>query len=161
MPYIAIINRSTLAIETTYEGTVSNQSAYGGPWGWPNATLHLSIPETLNKDLVRVTLDEMGSYVFEIDSEKEQVANAGKWDALRAERNLRLTNCDWTQLSDIPSSINKEEWVAYRQALRDITNTTTDINNIVWPVVPGSVLATDESVLATDESIVVTPTEEP
>ena len=154
MPYIAIINRSTHAIETLYEGTVSNQSAYGGPWGWPRATVHLPIPETLNKELVRVTLDEMGGYVFEIDPIKEQVANAGKWDALRAERNLRLTNSDWTQLSDIPSSINKDEWAVYRQVLRDITNTTTDINNIVWPIVPGSIVVTDESIVAPDVSIV-------
>lgn len=153
MPYIAIINRSTHTIETLYEGAVSNQSVYGGPWGWPRATVHLPIPETLNKELVKVSLDETGAYVFEIDAEKEQVANAGKWDALRAERNLRLTNSDWTQLSDIPFTINKEAWAAYRQALRDITHTTMDIHNIVWPdtpipIVPEAVIVEEAEAVA-------------
>jgi len=119
--------------------------------------VHLPIPETLNKELVKVSLDETGAYVFEIDAEKELLANAGKWDALRAERNLRLTNSDWTQLSDIPSTINKEDWAAYRQALRDITHTTTDINNIIWPDTPNAIVP----IIITDSEVAVAVVSEP
>jgi len=38
---------------------------------------------------------------------------------IRNKRNELLKECDWTQLPDV--NISKEEWVTYRQALRDIT----------------------------------------
>ncbi len=39
---------------------------------------------------------------------------------IRNKRNELLKECDWTQLPDV--NISKEEWVTYRQALRDITD---------------------------------------
>lgn len=48
---------------------------------------------------------------------------------LRLERNSRLMESDWTQLPDSPlSAEEKDEWSAYRQALRDLTTTITFIN---------------------------------
>ena len=41
-------------------------------------------------------------------------------DKIRTKRNDLLKITDWTQLADV--NINKEEWVTYRQALRDITD---------------------------------------
>jgi len=38
---------------------------------------------------------------------------------IRNKRNELLKESDWTQLPDV--NISKEEWVGYRQALRDIT----------------------------------------
>lgn len=39
---------------------------------------------------------------------------------VRAERDARLTRCDWTQLADVPLSAQlRQAWAAYRQALRD------------------------------------------
>lgn len=38
---------------------------------------------------------------------------------IRNKRNELLKESDWTQLPDV--NISKEEWVTYRQALRDIT----------------------------------------
>lgn len=57
-----------------------------------------------------------------------------EWSLVRAERNRRLQETDWTQLHDVPSAA-KEEWAAYRQALRDITE-QPDPFNIVWPEPP-------------------------
>ena len=45
-----------------------------------------------------------------------------------------LQECDWTQLSDIPTA-TKELWQSYRQSLRDIT-TQSNPFNIVWPDKP-------------------------
>lgn len=57
-------------------------------------------------------------------------------DDVRFTRNQLIAASDWTQLPDNPLSEEKRnEWNAYRQALRDITN-TADINNIVWPQKP-------------------------
>lgn len=41
--------------------------------------------------------------------------------AVRHHRNLRLYDCDWTQLPDAPlSDAQREQWRTYRQALRDM-----------------------------------------
>ena len=42
-------------------------------------------------------------------------------NAVRALRNARLFDCDWTQLPDAPlSDAQRERWRTYRQALRDM-----------------------------------------
>jgi len=51
-------------------------------------------------------------------------------------RNQLLLLSDYTQLSDAPSSINKEAWAAYRQELRDITLQEGFPDSIVWPQLP-------------------------
>ena len=55
-------------------------------------------------------------------------------DNIRAERNRRLADCDWTQLSDAP--IDAAAWTAYRQALRDITGQVGFPWAVVWPKMP-------------------------
>ena len=57
-----------------------------------------------------------------------------QWFTIREIRNQLLSECDWTQLSDIPTEI-KNLWSSYRQDLRDITNQTNPFN-IIWPVKP-------------------------
>lgn len=56
--------------------------------------------------------------------------------AARTQRNGLLYACDWTQLGDVPASVDKSAWATYRQALRDVpqqANFPTDIN---WPTAP-------------------------
>jgi len=53
--------------------------------------------------------------------------------ALRAERNQRLANTDWWASSDLTMTNEQRE---YRQALRDITETYTSLDDVVWPEVP-------------------------
>jgi hypothetical protein len=57
-----------------------------------------------------------------------------KWEDIRILRSELLTECDWTQLADIPSE-TKELWQTYRQSLRDITSQTNPFS-INWPVKP-------------------------
>ena len=52
---------------------------------------------------------------------------------LRTERNQRLANTDWWASSDLTMTA---EQTAYRQALRDITNTYTSLDDVVWPEEP-------------------------
>ena len=63
------------------------------------------------------------------------VATAAQWESVRADRNKRLADCDWTQLPDAP--VDAAAWAAYRQELRDITQ-QPDPFNIVWPAAPGA-----------------------
>lgn len=59
-----------------------------------------------------------------------------KWRVIREKRNRLLFECDWTQLSDSPLSVEKrEEWAIYRQELRDITNYPSP-DSVIWPNEP-------------------------
>ena len=53
--------------------------------------------------------------------------------ALRTERNQRLANTDWWASSDLTMTAAQ---TAYRQALRDITETYTSLDDVVWPEEP-------------------------
>ena len=53
--------------------------------------------------------------------------------ALRAERNQRLANTDWWVMPDRTAT---QAQLDYRQALRDITNTYTSLDDVVWPQEP-------------------------
>jgi len=57
-------------------------------------------------------------------------------DNLRAKRNKLLAETDYLALSDNTLSANMS---TYRQALRDITNgltTIEQVNNVIWPTKP-------------------------
>ena len=58
-----------------------------------------------------------------------------QWAGIRADRNARLSACDWTQLPDAP--VDAAAWTTYRQALRDIT-TQADPFDIQWPTTPAA-----------------------
>ncbi len=100
---------------------------------------------SMYQKLVSVSPYIQGDEVYTIDVEdltpEEIEANAqSKWSKVRAQRDVMLASCDWTQLPDVPlDAKKKQEWITYRQELRDVTN-QTDPYNIVWPVVPGSVI---------------------
>ena len=65
---------------------------------------------------------------------------------LVAERNNKLYNTDWVlirkqeeDLQNLPNTMSAEKFaavLAYRQALRDITKTYSDIKTVVWPTDP-------------------------
>ena len=53
---------------------------------------------------------------------------------VRAARDAKLAECDWTQVADAP--VDKTVWATYRQALRDITAQSGFPWNITWPDAP-------------------------
>jgi len=56
---------------------------------------------------------------------------------LRAMRNQMLTDTDWTQGADSPlTDSQKTSWATYRQSLRDITDTYSSLDDVVWPTKP-------------------------
>ena len=68
-----------------------------------------------------------------------------KYSILRCERNKLLRNTDKYMISDFPhsSESKKNEWITYRQLLRDLPSTQTpelddlgDLINITWPTPP-------------------------
>lgn len=65
-----------------------------------------------------------------------------EWAQLREERDMRLRASDWVE---VPSSnpTNYHAWIAYRQALRDITNELDDPKDVAWPELSSFLLAPD------------------
>lgn len=58
---------------------------------------------------------------------------------IRAERNQKLSDCDWTQLDDTPlTNAKKLEWATYRQALRDVSAQEGFPWDVTWPDAPAS-----------------------
>ena len=73
---------------------------------------------------------------------EEQAWNEGAFDRaianLSQRRNSLIASSDWIMMSDSPIT-DKTAWETYRQALRDITNgltTVEDVNAVTWPTKP-------------------------
>lgn len=54
-------------------------------------------------------------------------------EKLRQVRDAKLAETDWWASSDLTMT---DAQTAYRQALRDITNTATSLDDVVWPTKP-------------------------
>jgi hypothetical protein len=52
---------------------------------------------------------------------------------LRIERDRLLQQTDWMANSDV---VMTDAWKTYRQALRDITQTYTSLDDVIWPEKP-------------------------
>ena len=76
-------------------------------------------PEGLNWDAVETKLNELNA--------------AEPLKFLREERNRRLAETDWWASSDLTMTA---EQTAYRQALRDITEDYSSLDDVVWPEKP-------------------------
>jgi hypothetical protein len=77
-------------------------------------------------------------WIVAVATKTEDDINADKQAALagiRQQRNAKLLQCDWTQLSDSP--VDKAAWASYRQALRDLPASIIDPRDpVVWPLAP-------------------------
>ena len=72
--------------------------------------------------------------LVEMDDAAKAALDAQQAASVRADRNRRIAECDWTQLPDSP--VDKTTWAVYRQALRDITAQTGFPWDVEWPVQP-------------------------
>jgi hypothetical protein len=69
----------------------------------------------------------------EIDTAIDEVLLEIPLKQLRAKRDELITETDWWVL---PDRTPTDEQLAYRQTLRDITNTYTSLDDVVWPEKP-------------------------
>jgi hypothetical protein len=93
--------------------------------------------------------EEDGDSLVPYDADNNQVSDVN-WDAvntkaaellaatnlsfLRKERNSRIAETDWWANSDTAEMTSDQ--TAYRQALRDITNSYQSLDDVVWPTKP-------------------------
>ena len=82
------------------------------------------------------TTDEEGNVTTAADNEAAYRAriDAEVASSVRAERNKKLADTDWTQLAD--SSADAAVWATYRTALRDLPTIDGFPHNITWPTQP-------------------------
>jgi hypothetical protein len=92
--------------------------------------------------------DESGSAILSNDPEDvnldwstvnnkyNELVNAQPLTLLRKERNRYLAETDWWASSDLTMT---EEQINYRQALRDITDKYSSLDEVVWPIKPHQV----------------------
>ena len=77
----------------------------------------------------------------EVNSKISELDNAEPMRLLRLERDKRIANTDWRASSDLTLA---DAWKTYRQALRDITKQTPQLNSdyeldltsVTWPTEP-------------------------
>ena len=90
----------------------------------------------VNGERVNYTEDERNTLLTEWNADLTRIENE-KIVHLRKQRDSMLASCDWTQGNDSPlSDSDKTAWATYRQALRDITDTYSDLDSVVWPTKP-------------------------
>ena len=59
------------------------------------------------------------------------------WVKVRKERNQLLKDSDYIMVSDAPvNETQKQEWTTYRQSLRDIPQTFSNPDEVVYPTKP-------------------------
>jgi sensor histidine kinase regulating citrate/malate metabolism len=109
MPSIA---EALIAIEPTASFTVGNESVDEITW--------------LSSDVTQPTAQQINNKLVELEA-------AERLEKLRTERNKRLTDTDHYGLSDQTMSTAMTN---YRQALRDITDTYSNLDDVVWPTKP-------------------------
>ena len=87
------------------------------------------------------TTDAEGNVTTAADNEAAYRAkvDAEVGTSVRAERDKKLTDTDWTQMADSPlASDKKTEWATYRQSLRDLPTASGFPHTMTWPEEPGS-----------------------
>ena len=72
--------------------------------------------------------------VTDMDQEAKDALDTVQAEAVRKQRNEKLSASDWTQVEDSP--VDKAAWATYRQSLRDITGQEGFPWTITWPTQP-------------------------
>jgi len=58
------------------------------------------------------------------------------WDDIRVKRDQLIRDSDWTMIPG--ATVDQAQWAAYRQILRDLPQTYTNPEDVVWPVQPST-----------------------
>ena len=94
-----------------------------------------ALPEGLDPDAAMLVVTDDGSFTLVSDPAKVQAKLDTQWASVRAQQRQKLYESDWTCSVTDYEVPNKADWVAYRQALRDVTS-QADPFNIEWPAAP-------------------------
>jgi hypothetical protein len=86
--------------------------------------------------LISYPIAPEGAYTFDFESKEWKLDVDLAWSLVRRDRDQLLNVSDWRVTRAVETNVPMSgEWIAYRQALREVTN-QSDPTNIVWPVAP-------------------------
>lgn len=102
--------------------------------------------DVLPEDIIEITQEQHEYFLNELNAnnkvitinsnnEFELIERTYSWQEIRAIRNIMIINTDYTQLPDFPEA-KKQEWATYRQLLRDIPQTYSNAQDVIWPTKP-------------------------
>lgn len=77
--------------------------------------------------------DDFGVTWAQVQAKMTELEAAAPMELLRDVRNLLLAETDWWANSDVTMTEAQRQ---YRQDLRDITNTYSSLDDVVWPTKP-------------------------
>jgi len=77
--------------------------------------------------------DDWGTTWSAVSAKRDELVAAEPMRLLRAERDRRIAETDWWASSDLTMTA---EQTAYRQALRDVPENYTSLDDVVWPTKP-------------------------
>ena len=129
-------------MDTTYivvdqDLNITNIYACSVECNYPEHLTQIPVPKGENAAHYSPVRNSDGTIGLVKDQAKIDNWIQGRFRVLRDQRNSLLTKCDWTQANDVQlTDDQKAAWRQYRQALRDITTTTTDPDSVVWPTPP-------------------------
>ena len=125
--YDPILEGPQATVTAPYETSVRDGvEEVNGQW-FTKYVVGPTFTDTTDEDgVVTTAADNEAAYRQRIDDEAAE--------RVRADRNKRLADSDWTQLADNTADTNA--WAAYRQALRDLPNTDGFPHDVTWPTEP-------------------------
>jgi hypothetical protein len=125
--YDPILEGPQATVTAPYETSVRDGvEEVNGQW-FTKYVVGPTFTDTTDEDgVVTTAADNEAAYRQRIDDEAAE--------RVRADRNKRLADSDWTQLADNTADTNA--WATYRQALRDLTSTDGFPHNVTWPTEP-------------------------
>ena len=97
---------------------------------------------TENNDLVNLSVNfqnlkaKVEAIEIIIYGEKVLELDDSSWENIRNKRDYILKSTDWTVMPGC--SVDQAQWSAYRQNLRDIPQTYTQIKDVLWPNQPST-----------------------
>ena len=86
--------------------------------------------DTVEDGVTTTAIEHENAYKAQKDAEQAK--------SVRATRDAKLAECDWTQVADalLDAPVDKAVWATYRQSLRDITTQTGFPWTVEWPDAP-------------------------
>jgi len=125
--YDPILEGPQATVTAPYETSVRDGvEEINGQW-FTKYVVGPTFTDTTDEDgVVTTAADNEAAYRQRIDDEAAV--------RVRADRNKRLADSDWTQLADNTADTNA--WAVYRQALRDVPAQAGFPNEVTWPTEP-------------------------
>ena len=125
--YDPILEGPQATVTSPYETSVRDGvEEINGQW-FTKYVVGPTFTDTTDEDgVVTTAADNKAAYRQGVDDKAAE--------RVRADRDKRLTDSDWTQLADNTADTNA--WAAYRQALRDLPSTDGFPHDVTWPTEP-------------------------